>query len=399
MAITQNGNTITWTGNVTLTNATDITTGVATLVLTPAGGVGNLPFFAAGTPGLPPVFDALNVSTLPPGSSATGSLTTISSGGAGVPSHYTLNLGIPAGVAGASLTTVQTVTLIGSASAGSFTLTYNGYTTAAINYNAAASAVSSALQALTSIGTGGVSVVGGTGGPWTVTFVNPSGVGVPLMTANSSGLTGAYVSVTGDYTLGGASDLDVVSTPLNDQYMVKWNASTSKFKYAAQPVGDTYNTTSFTTATGGGSTSYGILGSINIASQPFNWRPKVEGFASPSGTANTKIDLTVLMLTGSVSGTPTISTLLSTGVQVGYGVGTLGNIVPVQVTRAFGGSLSSFVWPNNAVSTSSFGVVPAGQQANLYLVAHQTASTTDSWTVNASSCSFTAEVKPIPCSN
>jgi hypothetical protein len=340
---------------------------------------------------------------LPAGYSATGSLTTVSSGGAGVPSHYVLNLGIPNGATGASVTTVQTVSLMGSPTGGTFTLTYNGSTTSAIAYNASAATVQTAITALSSVGSGNAAVSGS--GPWTVTFLNTSGVGVPLMTATSSltGGTSPYVSVTGAYTIGGASDLDTVSTALTDQYMVKWNSSTSKFKYAAQPVGDTYNTVSFTTAAGGGSTAYAILGSINVGSQPFNWRPRVSGLALPYGTALTKIDLQCFLLTGSISGTPSISTVTSTGQQVGLGYGQYGSIstnkIPVTLVPAFSSALSSFVWPNTAVSSSSFGVVPAGQTANLYFVAHQTASTTDAWSVDASSCSFSVKVDPIPCSN
>ena len=54
-----------------------------------------------------------------------------------------------AGPAGATGTAgVQTVTVNGTPTGGTFTLTWNGYTTTAIAYNAAASAVQTALQAL-----------------------------------------------------------------------------------------------------------------------------------------------------------------------------------------------------------------------------------------------------------
>jgi hypothetical protein len=54
----------------------------------------------------------------------------------------------------------QTVTITGSPTGGTFTLTFGGQTTAGIAYNAVASAVQSALVALTSIGTGNVTVTG-----------------------------------------------------------------------------------------------------------------------------------------------------------------------------------------------------------------------------------------------
>jgi hypothetical protein len=67
-------------------------------------------------------------------------------------------------------TAVQTVTLSGTPSSGTFTLTFNNATTTPINYAAAASAVQSALEALSTIGTGNVTVTGSAGGPYTVTF-------------------------------------------------------------------------------------------------------------------------------------------------------------------------------------------------------------------------------------
>lgn len=88
---------------------------------------------------------------------------------------------------------VQTVTITGTPAGGSFTLTFKGYTTAAIPYNSAASAVDSALEALSSIGTGGVTVAGGPGPgtPYTVTFTNQlGGINVPILGASAAGLTG-----------------------------------------------------------------------------------------------------------------------------------------------------------------------------------------------------------------
>ena len=58
---------------------------------------------------------------------------------------------------------VQQVALTGSS--GTFTLTFGGQTTAAIAYNATAATVQSALQSLSSIGSGNVLVSGPAGGP------------------------------------------------------------------------------------------------------------------------------------------------------------------------------------------------------------------------------------------
>jgi hypothetical protein len=81
---------------------------------------------------------------------------------------------------------VQTVALTGSPTGGTFTLTYAGDTTAAIAYNAAASAVKTALEALDTIDTVDVT---GTAPTWVVTF--PIGEGdIAAMTGDGASLTG-----------------------------------------------------------------------------------------------------------------------------------------------------------------------------------------------------------------
>lgn len=93
---------------------------------------------------------------------------------------------------GSGTNEVQTVTITGTPTGGTFTLTYSGQTTSAIAYDAAASAVDSALEALSNIGAGEVTCAGGPlpGTPVTVTFSGTLGA-QPLaeMTATSS-LTG-----------------------------------------------------------------------------------------------------------------------------------------------------------------------------------------------------------------
>jgi hypothetical protein len=89
----------------------------------------------------------------------------------------------------------QTISL-GSPSAGNFTLTYKGQTTANIVYNAAASAVQSALQALSTIGAGNATVSGSNGGPYTVTFAGTLANDMTALTGNGTGLTGGTFAVT-----------------------------------------------------------------------------------------------------------------------------------------------------------------------------------------------------------
>lgn len=91
---------------------------------------------------------------------------------------------------------VQTVGL-GSASAGTVTITFDGETTAAIAYDATASAVSAALLLLDNVNAGDITV---TGGPFpgviTLTFGGAYlGQNVPQVLVTPSGLTGGTVTV------------------------------------------------------------------------------------------------------------------------------------------------------------------------------------------------------------
>lgn len=93
---------------------------------------------------------------------------------------------------------VQTVTITGGPTGGTFTLTYSGQTTAGIAYNANAAAVQAALEALSNLAVGDVTVTGGPGPatPYVVTF--RAGMGnVVQMTASGAGLTGGTAPAVG----------------------------------------------------------------------------------------------------------------------------------------------------------------------------------------------------------
>ncbi|MFC9736038.1 hypothetical protein ACFWG5_34665 [Streptomyces hydrogenans] len=65
---------------------------------------------------------------------------------------------------------VQTLTVTGAPTGGTFTITFSGQTTAAIAYNATAAAVQAALEALSNVNPGDIVVTGNAGGPWTLTY-------------------------------------------------------------------------------------------------------------------------------------------------------------------------------------------------------------------------------------
>lgn len=99
----------------------------------------------------------------------------------------------PANEIEAGANEVQTLTMTGTPTGGTFTLSFGGQTTAAIAYNASAAAVQAALELLTNIGSGNVLGAGGAlpGTPVTITFQGAlAATDVPLMTANSASLTG-----------------------------------------------------------------------------------------------------------------------------------------------------------------------------------------------------------------
>lgn len=92
---------------------------------------------------------------------------------------------------GSASNEVQKVTVNGSPTGGTFTLTFRGASTGTIAYNATASTVQTAPQGLSTIGASNVTVAGSNGGPYTVTFAAAlASLAVDEITANGSALTG-----------------------------------------------------------------------------------------------------------------------------------------------------------------------------------------------------------------
>lgn len=105
---------------------------------------------------------------------------------------------------------VQTVTITGTPTGGTYTLTFSGQTTTAIPYNATAAQVKAALEALSNIAAGEVTVTGGPhpGTAMSVTFSGQFlGDDVAAMTASAASLTGGTTPavVIATPTAGGAA--------------------------------------------------------------------------------------------------------------------------------------------------------------------------------------------------
>ena len=104
---------------------------------------------------------------------------------------------------GTSTNEVQTITISGTPTGGTFTLDYNGQPTVDIAYNATASTVQTALQNLSNIGAGNVAVTGGPGPgtPYTVTFQGT------LAAANV-----VQINAVGNFTGGTSPTISVATT-------------------------------------------------------------------------------------------------------------------------------------------------------------------------------------------
>ena len=85
---------------------------------------------------------------------------------------------------------VQQITITGAPSGGTFTLSYEGAASAALAYNASATAVQTALRAIVAIGSSGVNVRGSPGGPYTASFQGTLATDAGPLSGDASGLTG-----------------------------------------------------------------------------------------------------------------------------------------------------------------------------------------------------------------
>lgn len=103
----------------------------------------------------------------------------------------------------------QTIT-VSNATGGTFTITADGETSAAIPHNASAGAVRAALEAMGGFGPGealgqtGLSPIvvrGRPGGPWRIRFDQPIADDAPYLTVDGSSLTGTGASVRVDLTV------------------------------------------------------------------------------------------------------------------------------------------------------------------------------------------------------
>ena len=122
----------------------------------------------------------INPSSIMEGGTATGKITLSQ------PAQDTSDANYKVTVQALTDNTQQTVTVAGAKTGYKFTFTFGNATTAEIASDATAATLQAALEALSTIGSGNVTVTGNVGGPYTITLTNAAATApVPLFTSNT----------------------------------------------------------------------------------------------------------------------------------------------------------------------------------------------------------------------
>jgi hypothetical protein len=193
---------------------------------------------------------------------------------------------------------------------GTYTLSINSDTTAALAYNAGASAVAAALESLPEVGLGRVTVTGsGTAAsPFVVTFVGAlGGANLPQITGDGAQLTGGTSNtITTSVTTAGDDGGTVVAalsnssnytigTPSQDMVTVIGEEPPVITVQATQPLADEVSGTAGTFTfyrngpTGSSLTVYYTLGGSALDGVDFAWVPGSVTFAAGQSTAQVTI--------------------------------------------------------------------------------------------------------------
>lgn len=134
------------------------------------------------------------------------------------------------GVSGGS-NEVQRLTETGSPSQGTFTLTYSGYTTTPISYNASAATVDAALEALSNIGSGNVTCSGGPlpDSPVMITFTGAlAATNVSQITVNDYDLLSLVEETTpGSAGTNEIQQLTTTGTPTQGTFTLTYDGQTT----------------------------------------------------------------------------------------------------------------------------------------------------------------------------
>jgi hypothetical protein len=257
----------------------------------------------------------------------------------------------------AGINEVQRVTLSSVPTGGTFTLTFEAQTTTAIAYNASAATVSTALQALATIGAGNCSVTGSAGGPWDVTFIGAEAA------QNQVSMTGDGVGLTGGSVQGFAIGTLVASSGPNH-----WDEAKNWI-----PAGLPANGDDVVFEDTGADCLYGLLQSaVTLASLTISmaWQNRKLGLPHISRSGYREYreqQLTIgcsVVLIGTQNGTGPSRVYLDTG--------TVATAITIRNTGSSSDALPAFVWiGDNAANTivmdeGEFGTSPFADVASRF---------------------------------
>lgn len=264
----------------------------------------------------------------------------------------------------------QQLTLL-RASGGTFTLTFDGQTTSGIAYNASASTIQTALEALSNIAPGDVTVTAGDSGIFTFEFTGTyAGLDVALLTVNSSSLTGstatASVSTVRNYSVGQSEiqtlvfSMTTTVAPQNEKQTVKINGSptsgTFTLTYDGQTTGNiAYNASNATIVTALEALSNIGVGDVAITGGPLPNRSITVEFKGALAATN------VPQLTSSAASLGTTTSNLTVSRST---AGTSYSVKPKWVINTSGISAGSN-WNLAFKQTGPFGHVAIIRTANI----------------------------------
>lgn len=212
-----------------------------------------------------------------------------------------------------------------------------------------------------------------------VTTVSAGGSGVESHLALKFYIHRGATGPIGTNVISTASDL--ATTPAlggsTNGYTLVYRSSDGKWVPTPSPasVQDTYASPAIL-ATPNNNASPRTLSEISVPAMPFAWRPRVFATTQINGGVLTRIDL-FARLNDPASGD-----------QVGYSKGIQGALPPPSILVP--------AYPAGAAVPGSYGRVPAGQAATVYLVAEQKAATNTHWSTPASpDTTFNLEVQAL----
>ncbi|CAB4142614.1 hypothetical protein UFOVP448_22 [uncultured Caudovirales phage] len=196
---------------------------------------------------------------------------------------------------------VQQISIL-RATGGTFTITYDGQTTSGIAYNASAATIQTALEALSNIAPGDVTVALVSSGVFSVTFGGVyAGINVPLLTVSGTSLTGstavAEVASVRNYSAGQSEIQTIVFSqtttvaPQNEKQTIKINnnptSGTFTLTYSGQTTsGIAYNASAATIQTALEALSNIAPGDVIVSGGPFPNRMITVEFAGTLAATN-----------------------------------------------------------------------------------------------------------------